>query len=83
MKVYTYSQARQNLADVLNQSKAETVLIRRRGGDSFAIVPKPREGSPFDVPGVKTSATTDDILNVVRECRASVAGHRRARRASA
>jgi prevent-host-death family protein len=66
MKVYTYSQARQNLADVLNQSKAEAVLIRRRGGDSFAIVPKPREGSPFDVPGVTTVATTADILNVVR-----------------
>ena len=69
MKVYTYSQARQNLAEVLNQSKDQTVLIRRRGGDSFAVVPKPREGSPFDVSGVKTSATTSDILAAVRESR--------------
>jgi len=67
MKVYTYSQARQNLADVLNQSKAEEVLIRRRGGDSFTIIPKPRQGSPFDVPSVKTRATTSDILSAVRE----------------
>jgi hypothetical protein len=69
MKVYTFSQARQNLADVLNQSKGEGVLIRRRGGETFMVVPKPREDSPLDVPGVKTRATTNDILNAVRESR--------------
>jgi prevent-host-death family protein len=69
MKVYTFSQARQNLAEVLNQSKDERVLIRRRGGETFMVVPKPREGSPFDGPGVKTKATTKDILNAVRESR--------------
>ncbi len=79
MKVYTYSQARQNLAEVLNQSKAEVVLIRRRGGDSFTVVPKPREGSPFDVPGVKTGATTSDILTAVRESRSKTSQQRRAR----
>ncbi len=77
MKVYTYSQARQNLAAVLNQSKDEDVLIRRRGGDSFVVSPKPRQGSPFDVPGVKTKATTSDVLSAVRESRSmtSESGH--------
>lgn len=79
MKVYTYSQARQNLAAVLNQSKGETVLIRRRGGDSFTVMPKPREGSPFDVPGVKTTATTADILTAVRESRSKTSQQRRTR----
>lgn len=69
MKVYTYSQARQNLAEVLNQSKDEEVIIRRRGGECFVIVPKARTGSPFDVPGVKTTADTVDILAAVRESR--------------
>lgn len=69
MKVYTYSQARQNLADVLNQSKNEEVIIRRRGGESFVVIPRPREGSPFDVPGIKTRATTADILSAVKESR--------------
>ncbi len=69
MKVYTFSQARQNLADVLNRSKVEGVLIQRRGGDTFMVVPKPSEGSPFDVPGVDTKATTSDILNAIRESR--------------
>jgi prevent-host-death family protein len=76
MKVYTYSQARQNLAEVLNQAKDEEVLIRRRGGDSFAIVPKPREGSPFDVPGVKTGATTSDVLAAVKESRSKTSQQR-------
>ncbi len=79
MKVYTYSQARQNLAEVLNQSKDEAVLIRRRGGDLFTVMPKPRAGSPFDVPGVKTSVTTTDILTAVRESRAKTSQQRRAR----
>lgn len=69
MKVYTYSQARQNLTAVLNQSKNEEVLIRRRGGDAFVVLPKPRQGSPFDIPGVKTKATTADVLSAIKESR--------------
>ena len=69
MKVYTYSQARQNLSEVLNRSKGEEVLIRRRGGEVFRIVPHRSAGSPFDVPGVKTRARTSDILAAVREVR--------------
>jgi prevent-host-death family protein len=80
MKVYTYSQARQNLAEVLNQSKDEEVVIRRRGGDAFVVVPKAREGSPFDVPGVKTTARTTDILSAVKESRTKTSQQRHPRR---
>lgn len=80
MKVYTFSQARQNLAEVLNQAREEEVVIRRRGGDSFAVVPKAREGSPFDVPGLKTRATTADILSAVRDSRAKTSQQRHPRR---
>ena len=69
MKVYTYSQARQNLSQVLNRAKKEDVVIRRRGGEVFAVVPQPQTGSPLDVVGVKTKATTRDILGAVREVR--------------
>ena len=78
MKVYTYSQARQNLAGVLNQSKDEEVLIRRRGGDIFAVVPRARRGSPFNVAGVKTGATTVDILSAIRDSRTKTSQQRRA-----
>lgn len=69
MKVYTYSQARQNLSDVLNRAKSEPVLIRRRGGDVFAVVPQSRSGSPLDVPGVKTRARTSDVLAAIQDVR--------------
>jgi prevent-host-death family protein len=69
MKVYSYSQARQNLSAVLNRAKTEQVLIRRRGGETFSVVPRRPGGSPFDVPGVKTRATTSDILSALREVR--------------
>lgn len=69
MKVYTYSEARQRLADVLNTAKTEEVVIKRRGGETFSIVFKKSMKSPFDVPGIKTNATTKDILEAVRESR--------------
>ena len=69
MKVYTYSQARENLADVLKRSKTEEVRIRRRSGEVFVVSPKVPQESPFDVPGVKTKAGTADILQAVRDVR--------------
>ena len=69
MKVYTYSEARQRLSDVLNIARTEEVVIKRRGGETFSIVFKKSTKSPFDVPGTKTKATTKDILEAVKESR--------------
>lgn len=70
MKVYTYSEARQKLSMVLDIARSEDVIIKRRGGETFKVVFKKSSKSPFDVPGIKTKATTKDILNAVRESRA-------------
>ncbi len=69
MKVYTYSEARQRLADVLNIARNEEVVIKRRGGEAFSIIFRKSSKSPFDVPGIKTKATTNDILDAVKESR--------------
>ncbi|MBT4820011.1 MAG: type II toxin-antitoxin system prevent-host-death family antitoxin [Lentisphaerae bacterium] len=69
MKVFTYSQARQALATVLDTARKEEVLITRRGGDAFAVTYKTTSKSPFDVPGIKTRAKTGDILEAIRESR--------------
>lgn len=69
MKVYTYSEARQHLSKVLDIAREEEVVIKRRGGETFSLVYKKTPKSPFDVPGVKTSATTKDILEAIRESR--------------
>ena len=69
MKVYTYSEARQRLADVLNIAKNEEVIIKRRGGETFSIIFRKNKKSPFDIQGIQTKATTKDILKAVRESR--------------
>ncbi len=70
MKVYSYSQARQRLAEVLNTAKKEEVLIQRKGGDTFTVALQKPKKSPFDVPGIKTRATTADILAAIKQTRA-------------
>jgi hypothetical protein len=79
MKVFTYSQARQALATVLDTARKEEVLITRRGGDTFALTYKTTSNSPFDVPGIRTKATTQDILDAIRESRSRGAERKGAR----
>jgi prevent-host-death family protein len=69
MKVYTYSQARQNLSELLDQAQTEEVIIHRRDGATFSIVPKVLPKSPFDVPGIKVKVTTGDILDAIQSSR--------------
>lgn len=70
MRVYTYSDARQHLADVLALAEHEEVVIKRKDGATFSIVAKPTvQGSPFDVPSIKTKASTENIIDAVRESR--------------
>lgn len=40
MKVYTYSDARQNLSELLNQAKAEELIIKRRDRAIFSVKAK-------------------------------------------
>ena len=74
MKVYTYSEARQRFAEVLNIARTEEVVIKRRGGETFSIIFRKSAKSPFDVPGIDTKATTKDILEAVRESRERFVG---------
>jgi antitoxin (DNA-binding transcriptional repressor) of toxin-antitoxin stability system len=70
MKVFTYSEARQHLAKLLDLAREEEVEIRRRDGTIFSLtVKQPSTRSPFDVPGIDTAATTEDILDAVAESR--------------
>ncbi len=70
MKVYTYSEARQSLASLLEQAKKEgAVRIRRRDGQTFVLKPEVPSGSPFDVAGIDLEITTEEIVSFVREGR--------------
>ncbi len=70
MYVYTYSEARQKLAIVLDQAESTgKVLIRRKDGRTFALIPEKTATSPLDVPSIKADVTTKDIVEIIREGR--------------
>lgn len=70
MRVFTYSEARQNLASLLELAQSEDVEIRRKDGSRFILRARaPDKKSPLDVPGIQTGARTEDILEAVREVR--------------
>ncbi len=70
MKVYTYSEARQHLAELLEQAQREGgVRVRRRDGRVFVITPVAEGRSPLDVPGAELGLTTEEVVDLVREGR--------------
>jgi len=71
MRVYTYSEARQKLASVLDTAESTgKVLIRRRDGRTFALTPVKSKRSPLDIPSVETDMTTEELVGLVRDQRA-------------
>ncbi len=70
MTEYTYSEARQKLASLLDEAAREgEVRIRRRDGRVFVIHPQRRKASPLDVEGVDLPVSTAEIVEFVREGR--------------
>ena len=70
MRVYTYSEARQKLAALLDEAwKKGAVRIRRRDGQEFLLQPVESDGSPLDVEGLRLDWTRDEIVAAVREGR--------------
>jgi len=74
MKVYNYSEARQNLATVFNTALKEEVIISRKDGSKFKLVSmqeNKRDGkSPLeDIKAIEANVTMDDILDAIRESR--------------
>lgn len=70
MKVYTYSEARQNLASLLDQAaEYGEVQIKRRDGQVFVVRIEPRPNSPLDVEPVDLDITTEEIVEIIREGR--------------
>ncbi len=72
MRVYSYSEARQQLTELLNRARRDgEVEIRRRNGQAFVVRPTASAGSPLDVPGVTTNLSREEIVGLVRESRRS------------
>ncbi len=70
MTTYTYSEARQNFAAVLDKAKKEgKVLIKKRDGSSFILSPLPLAESPLNVKGINIDLTSQEIIDVLKEVR--------------
>lgn len=68
--VYTYTEARQNLASVLDKASEEgEVRVKRRDGQVFVIRPERVTTSPLDVEGIDLNISTDEILQFIAESR--------------
>ncbi len=70
MNVYTFSEARQKLATILERARKDgEVQIKRRDGQSFVLKPIKTTKSPLDVPGVNLNISSKDIVDIVQEMR--------------
>jgi hypothetical protein len=74
MKSYTFSEARQNFAAILEQARRDgAVRIQRRDGQSFVLTPETQQASPLDIPGVQLHRpiTRQELLESIQESRRS------------
>lgn len=72
MKSYTFSEARQNFAAILEQARRDgAVRIQRRDGQSFVLLPEQHNKSPLDIDGVTPAQaiSRDEILASIQEGR--------------
>ena len=69
MKIFTFTEARQKLASLLEQaSKYGEARIKRRDGQVFVIKPQKRKGSSLAVNGIKKKLSRE-ILESIEEGR--------------
>ena len=70
MKVYSFSEARQNFASVLDLAQKDgSVRITRRDGQAFVIQPDMSSKSPLAVKGISVGITKQEILDAIHEGR--------------
>lgn len=70
MITYTFSEARQNFASILEKAKMEgSVLVKRKDGSLFVIRPVEKKESPLDVEGTTLGLPSAEIVEIVRKVR--------------
>jgi len=68
--VYTYSEARQKLAQLLDEVLEEgEVRIKRKDGQEFVVKPVSKKSSPLDVPGIDLGINATEIVQFIQEGR--------------
>jgi len=67
MKEYSFTEARQNFASILDEAKKEGVVcIKKRNGEAFYVKPVVSKRSPLDIKGVDLGISSSEIVDIVR-----------------
>ncbi|MCL2328506.1 MAG: type II toxin-antitoxin system prevent-host-death family antitoxin [Bacteroidetes bacterium] len=71
MRAYNYLEAQQDFSTVLDTAMSQDVIIVKNNGRKFRITPimDTEISSPFDVAGINTDITTNEIIEIMRESR--------------
>jgi len=70
MNIYTYTEARQNLASLLDRVVSEgEVRIKRKDGQVFVVKLQSSKKSPFEVEGLNLGLSTQEIMGFIAEGR--------------
>ncbi len=70
MNTFTYSEARQKLALLLDKAKKEgKVLIKRKDGTIFELRPINSKKSYLNVKGINLDIDKDEIIDILQEVR--------------
>jgi len=70
MKQYSFTEARQHFASLLDEAKKEGVVcVTKRDGESFYIQPVVLKKSPLDIEGINLGISASEIVDFVKEGR--------------
>ena len=71
MRTYNYSEVQQNFSSILSLSLTEEVIVKEKNGRRYRITPieTTANKSPFDVQGINTDISTDEMIDFLRESR--------------
>ena len=70
MREYSFTEARQNFASILEEAKKEgAVCIKKRDGQTFYLKPAAPKKSPLDIEGVDLGLSSAEIVGLLRKGR--------------
>jgi hypothetical protein len=72
MLVFNVSDLTQNTTKVFDSALTDEVIINNNDGNSYKLLPIKQTGkSPFEgIPRIKLDITTQEIVEILNECRA-------------
>ena len=73
MLVFDVSEFTQDTKKVFNAALNNEVIIKNNDGINYKLLPMVKGKSPFEnVPRVKLGITTQEIVEIINECRAGI-----------